>query len=186
MTARELANNVPPQSPFAEDIAELVSESQRCREILRTLSQKRESEEHTAFTRLPLSTLLETVADSCRRRPGIALEIVTEQSGAAGEPQLVPTPELRHALVNLIDNALQFAARAVRITIGLEAGAGPWCASRTTVRASRPTPSSCSASPTSRPATKPAVSGSACSSRRPCLREPVRRCILTIVRSVPR
>jgi two-component system, sensor histidine kinase RegB len=120
VTARELANNVPPQSPFAEDIAELVSESQRCREILRTLSQKRESEEHTAFTRLPLSTLLETVADSCRRRPGIALDIVTEQSGAAGEPQLVPTPELRHALVNLIDNALQFAARAVRITIGLE------------------------------------------------------------------
>ena len=41
VTARELAHSVPPDSPLAEDIAELVGESQRCREILRSLSQQR-------------------------------------------------------------------------------------------------------------------------------------------------
>jgi two-component system, sensor histidine kinase RegB len=120
VTARELANSVPDDSPLAEDVALLVSEGQRCREILRSLSHKGESEEHAPFTRMPLSTLLETVAESCRRRPEIDLVTTLEQSSAAsGEPRLVPTPELRHALANLIDNAVQFAEREVRIVAAL-------------------------------------------------------------------
>ena len=120
VTARELANSVPPDSPLAEDIAELVSESQRCREILRSLSQKGESEEHAPFTRMPLSNLLETIADACRRRPGITVTGTVERATPGSlEPQLVPTPELRHALVNLIDNAIQFAEREVRIVLNL-------------------------------------------------------------------
>jgi two-component system, sensor histidine kinase RegB len=119
--ARELANSVPADSPLAEDIAALVSESQRCREILRSLSQKGESEEHAPFTRMPLSNLLETVAEGCRRRPGIAVNSMIERLTAGSvEPQLVPTPELRHALANLIDNAIQFAEREVRIVVSLD------------------------------------------------------------------
>jgi two-component system sensor histidine kinase RegB len=121
VTARELANSVPPDSPLAEDIAELVSESQRCREILRSLSQKGESEEHTPFTRMPLSNLLETVADSCRHRPGVTVTSMIERATHLSlEPQLVPTPELRHALANLIDNAIQFAEHEVRIVVSLD------------------------------------------------------------------
>ncbi len=117
VTARELANSVPPDSPMAEDIAELVGQSQRCREILKTLSHSRGSDEHERFTRLPLSTLLETVADPYRR-PGIQLDLAVEQrQSAASEPQLAPTPELRHAFGNLIDNALQFAETRVRIAV---------------------------------------------------------------------
>jgi two-component system sensor histidine kinase RegB len=120
VTARELANSVPPDSPLAEDIAELVSEGQRCREILRSLSQTRESEEHAPFTRMPLSNLLETVADACRRRPEVAVTGTVERTTpGCREPQLVPTPELRHALGNLIDNAIQFAEREVRIVLSL-------------------------------------------------------------------
>ena len=92
VTARELANSVPADSPLAEDIAELVSEGRRCREILRSLSQKGESEEHAPFTRMPLSNLLETIADSCRRRPEIAVTSTVERATPASpEPQLVPT-----------------------------------------------------------------------------------------------
>ncbi len=120
VTARELANSVPADSPLAEDIAELVSEGRRCREILRSLSQKGESEEHAPFTRMPLSNLLETIADSCRRRPEIAVTSTVERATPASpEPQLVPTPELRHALANLIDNAIQFAQRDVGIVLSL-------------------------------------------------------------------
>jgi two-component system sensor histidine kinase RegB len=98
-----------------------VSEGQRCREILRSLSQKGESEEHAPFTRMPLSTLLETVAETCRRRPGITVTNMIERLTAGSvEPQLVPTPELRHAFVNLIDNAIQFAEREVRIVVSLD------------------------------------------------------------------
>ena len=121
VTARELANAVPPDSPFAEDIAELVSQGQRCREILRSLSQKGESEEHAPFTRMPLSSLLETVADTCRRRPGIKVTgTVNQATPGSQEPRLVPTPEFRHALANLIDNAIQFAEHEVRIVLSLK------------------------------------------------------------------
>ena len=120
ITARELANSVPDDSPLAEDVALLVSEGQRCREILRSLSQKGESAEHAPFTRMPLSNLLETVAKSCRRRPEVEVVITLERSTSASvEPRLVPTPELRHALANLIDNAIQFAEREVRIVVAL-------------------------------------------------------------------
>jgi two-component system sensor histidine kinase RegB len=121
VTARELANSVPADSPLAEDVALLVSEGQRCREILRSLSEKGENDEHAPFTRMPLSNLLEAVADSCRRRPEVDLAITLERRAPdSPEPQLVPTPELRHALANLIDNALAFAASEVRIAVTLE------------------------------------------------------------------
>jgi two-component system sensor histidine kinase RegB len=121
--ARELANSVPADSPLAEDMAELVGESQRCREILRSLSQRRDSEEHRPFTRVPLSNLLETLADACHRRPPVEVTVTVERAAAsADEPQLVPTPELRHGLINLIDNAVQFAEHEVEIVLvlGLE------------------------------------------------------------------
>jgi two-component system sensor histidine kinase RegB len=114
VTARELANSVPPDSPLIEDVTELVSQSQRCREILKSLSQRRQSNEHAPFTRVPLSTLLETVAEPFRRSE---IEVEVEVEGSAPEPALVPTPEIRHAFGNLIDNAVGFADRQVRIVV---------------------------------------------------------------------
>ncbi|MGH6944188.1 MAG: ATP-binding protein, partial [Geminicoccaceae bacterium] len=119
VTARELAYSVAPDSPLAEDMAELVSQSQRCREILRSLSQKR-VDEHAPFTRVPLSHLLEAVAEP-HRPPGIRLAIAVERTATgASEPELVPTPEIRHALGNLLDNAMRFAEEEVRIAVRLQ------------------------------------------------------------------
>ena len=120
VTAKELANNTPSDSPLAEDIAELVGQSQRCREILASLSKERTSDDHSEFTKVPLGNLLETLAESYRR-PGITVTVEVEDftNGARSEPMWIPTPELKHALGNLIDNAIQFATRAVLITVGL-------------------------------------------------------------------
>ena len=62
VTARELANSVPQDSPLAEDVAELVSQTRRCREILRSLGQQTDSEALRPFTRVPLSALLTIIA----------------------------------------------------------------------------------------------------------------------------
>ena len=119
VTSRELANSVPADSPLAEDVAELVSQSQRCREILKTLGQRPEDEALRSLTRVPLSGLLATIAESYGR-PGIDLHVSVERvRHDASEPRLVPTPELRHALANLIDNALKFARAQVRIVVRL-------------------------------------------------------------------
>jgi two-component system sensor histidine kinase RegB len=120
VTARELANSVPQDSPLAEDVAELVGQSQRCREILKTLGQRPEREAHRPFTRVPLSSLLTTIAESYGR-PGIRLDVaVARLSNDELEPQLIPTPELKHAFANLIDNALKFASARVRIVVRLD------------------------------------------------------------------
>ncbi len=116
VTSRELANSIPPDSPLAEDIDELVSQSQRCREILASLAQRRESEELAPFTRVPLSVLLESIAEP-RKRSEVDLDVWVHRRDGAAEPTLTPTPELRHALTNLIDNAIQFAERRVRIVV---------------------------------------------------------------------
>jgi two-component system sensor histidine kinase RegB len=119
VTARELANSVPPDSPLAEDVAELVSQSQRCREILKTLGARPEDEALRPFTRVPLSSLLMSIAEA-HVRPGIHLDVaVQHRRGEVAEPRLVPTPELKHALANLIDNALKFARTEVRISVRL-------------------------------------------------------------------
>jgi two-component system, sensor histidine kinase RegB len=115
--ARELANSVPPDSPLTEDVAELVSQSQRCREILKSLSQQGSGDELAPFTRVPLSSLLETVVEPFRRLD-VALDVVVEGEPEL-EPTLTPTPELRHALANLIDNAVGYAERQVRIVVSL-------------------------------------------------------------------
>ncbi len=120
VTAKELANDTPADSPMAEDIAELVSQSQRCREILASLGRDRVGDDHAMFTKVPLGSLLATLAESYRR-PGVTVtvEIDDEAEGARPEPLWSPTPELRHALGNLVDNAIQFAERSVMIRIRL-------------------------------------------------------------------
>lgn len=120
VTARELARAVPSDSPLAEDIAELVSQSQRCRTILASLGQRRQEQEHVPFTRVPLSHLLESLGHTYRRAE-IELDIAVEGARAGGpaEPVVAPVPELTHGLANLIDNAIQFAERTVEITVVL-------------------------------------------------------------------
>ena len=120
ITAKELANNTPADSPMAEDIAELVGQSQRCREILASLSRNRTADDHATFTKVPLSSLLSTLAESYRR-PGVTVTVEVEEAtrDARPEPSWTPTPELRHALGNLVDNAIQFAERSVVIRIRL-------------------------------------------------------------------
>jgi two-component system sensor histidine kinase RegB len=121
VTARELANSVPEDSPLAEDVAELVTQTRRCREILKSLGQQPDSEALRPFTRVPLSALLRTIADSYGR-PEIDLDVVVERMAAgAAEPQLTPTPELKHGFANLIDNAIKFARARVCVEVDLDA-----------------------------------------------------------------
>lgn len=67
VVARELERGLEPGSPMAEDIALLVSQSARCREILARLSRGDRVLE-APFESLPLSVLLELIAARHRMR----------------------------------------------------------------------------------------------------------------------
>lgn len=121
VTAREIANSVPDDSPLSEDIAELVTQTQRCREILRGLTRAPDPREHAPFTRMSLSQLVESVCDACGQAEVQPVIVVNADPPGTPEPKVGAEPELRHGLANLIDNAIRFAASEVRLTIEISA-----------------------------------------------------------------
>lgn len=118
--AKELVRELPDGSPLAEDAAELLTQAQRCRELLRGLGRpERRDGEHAAFTGMPLRTHLESIAGELDR-PGIEVQVRAEREDGVAEPTLVLRPEIRHSLSNLIDNAIRFARS--RVTLSLLTG----------------------------------------------------------------
>ena len=116
VVARELSRDVPADSPLAEDIALLISQSDRCREILAGLALRPEAADHRPLERLAFSLL---VARACEPHGGTAirLDIVTDAHCRGAEPEAPETPEFTHGVGNLIHNAVQFAGN--RVEIGL-------------------------------------------------------------------
>jgi two-component system, sensor histidine kinase RegB len=115
VVAKELVRELPGGSPHAEDAALLLSQSERCRRILAELAQQPEEDGGSPYTRLPISALVETAA-APHRHQGIRLILATAGAAAEDEPLVRRSPEIMHGLNNLIQNAVQFAAREVSIT----------------------------------------------------------------------
>jgi len=115
VVAKELAKELPPDSPYFEDIELLHSQSQRCRDILAHLARKPETDGGEPYDRLPLTGLVEAAATP-HKVNGIALEIIREPAAGATEPMFRRSPEIIHGLGNLLQNALQFARSRVIVT----------------------------------------------------------------------
>ena len=137
VVAKELSREVAPDSEFAEDIALLISQSDRCRDILAGLGQQSFIAGHEAFARAPLSALVERAGDPYRV-DDIALEIIFENEAVpddnqpspklpspeppspdppSPEPSAPDGPELAYGLGNLIQNAMQFARSRVELRL---------------------------------------------------------------------
>ncbi len=115
--AKELVREVPASSPLREEVEELLAQAKRCREMLATLGRGGDGDKrHTSFSRAPLSRLLSTMADAYRGSD-VAVELTVSVDSSLAEPVLALAPELRHAVTNLIDNAVRFARS--RVTIGV-------------------------------------------------------------------
>src|SRR5439155_9581631 len=72
VVAKELVHDLPPDSPHAEDALLLLSQSERCREILAQLARQPEHDGGSPYTRLPISALVET-AGAQHRHEGVKL-----------------------------------------------------------------------------------------------------------------
>ena len=115
LVAKELEREFPPGSPHGDDIALLRSQSLRCREILgRLTSMSGQPDNHLA--RLPLSHLIEEVVEAYR---AFLVHIeVTPAKGDGPEPVGRRNPAIVQGLVNLVENAVDFATDVV--TVGSE------------------------------------------------------------------
>jgi two-component system sensor histidine kinase RegB len=112
LVAKELEREMQPDSPQAEDVALLRSQSQRCRDILgRITSLSSEGDEHLA--RLPLSHLIEDVVEPYR---AFAVTIRVEPpEGEGPEPVGPRNPAIVQGLANIVENAVDFAEGEVAI-----------------------------------------------------------------------
>ncbi len=118
VAAKELSREAPTGSALAEDAALILSQSERCRDILARLARRPEmAGPDQPFMHRPLSLILAAAAEPHRAlAPAVALEIRTS-GDPASEPRLEDRPALLHGLGNLIQNALQFARRRVSVDI---------------------------------------------------------------------
>ena len=117
--AKELVRELPENSPLAEDTRELLAQARRCRDVLSTLGRPEGEGGHEAFTAGPLSEHLRDIATACGE-PGIDITIEVELEEDALEPVVSLPSEVRHALTNLVENAVSFARE--RVCLALEIG----------------------------------------------------------------
>lgn len=116
LVAKELARDLPSDSPHRSDADLLVGQSERCREILAELSRKPDqSKDH--FNVLPAGLLVELAA-APHARPHVALRIeFAPDPSEPRDPVLPRRPEIMHGLGNLLQNAIEFAREEVKVVI---------------------------------------------------------------------
>jgi two-component system, sensor histidine kinase RegB len=116
VVAKELARELPADSPYAEDAALLLSQSERCRLILAELAHQPEEDGGSPYTSLPISALVEA-AGTPYHDARIRLIFATTGDSEDDEPLVRRSPEIMHGLNNLVQNAMQFARHEVSVTI---------------------------------------------------------------------
>jgi two-component system sensor histidine kinase RegB len=118
VVAKEMGRGLPPGTPFHEDVQLLLTQAERCREILRKLSRTPETgDEH--HSRMSLSQLLDEVCDPHRGEILVNCEVTC----AAGAPilEVRRLPEVLHALSAFVENAVDFADSSVEVTAHYDA-----------------------------------------------------------------
>jgi two-component system sensor histidine kinase RegB len=112
LVAKEMEKALASDSRFKEDVALLRSQTERCREILKRLTNlSSESEAH--MSRLPLTSLIEEVI-APHREFGIAIRLAPgERKGP--EPVTRRNPGVLYGIGNLVENAVDFAREAVTV-----------------------------------------------------------------------
>lgn len=123
IAAKEILAELPEQSPLGDDIRLIVSQSERCRAILRQLSRRGEAGD-LVHEQLSLTQAMEEAAHPFQ---GLGPRIVVRMAPSGTGPAEVaagarsPTlmlqrrPEIQHGLGSIIENACSFASQEIVI-----------------------------------------------------------------------
>lgn len=108
LVVKELQGQI--KGEFKQDIDLLAQEADRCREILQDLSLNFSKEHSAPYQELPVTAALEVIIQRCNNPSKKALNVY-----GVSTTKVKLTAEFSHALVNIINNAIQFAAHKVSI-----------------------------------------------------------------------
>jgi two-component system sensor histidine kinase RegB len=114
VVAKELANQAP-DGPLREDAELLLSQAERCREILKRLTQTPEADD-VVHSRM---TLLQFVNEVIERHIHTEVRVEALVTGPPGmrPPEIRRMPEVLHAMTSFVENAVDFARSEVLIRV---------------------------------------------------------------------
>ncbi len=115
VTAKEMLRSLPPNSLDMEDAELILSQAQRCREILRNLTNQKEIPDSVTDT-LPLGQLLEEVAERHPEMGHKAVLFDIQGPEGKGELMVIRKPAILYGLGNMFENALHYANQAVTVS----------------------------------------------------------------------
>ncbi len=119
LVTKEIARDLPADSPLRDDVRLLVEQSARCRDILGRLSGLSQGALDSPFGRMPVSGLAEAAAAPHRPRDRAVMILPSPLGEASGpEPEVARRAEIMHGLGNLIENAVEFSREAVEVRVG--------------------------------------------------------------------
>ena len=114
LVAKELHRAMPADGPHAEDMALLLGQVARCREILGKIASLGAGDNGAApHDTMTLSHLIEEVVAPLR---SFGVEIHVDLEGRGREPACRRNPGMLYGLENLIENAIDFAGSRVEIS----------------------------------------------------------------------
>jgi two-component system sensor histidine kinase RegB len=120
VVAKELLRASVQDGPAAEDAALILSQAERCRDILKRLSQRPE-EGDIAFAEVGLEALLEEVVEP-HRGFDLRFDVMVRTASGESAPRVRRLPEVIHGLSTIVENAADFAASRVRVQALVDAG----------------------------------------------------------------
>lgn len=120
VVAKEMLRGADKDSPAAEDAALILQQAERCRHILKQLSDQPVAGD-PLYAEVELKALLQEVVEPHR---GFDLDFTTVVKVPPGQcaPRVRRLPEVIHGLSTLVENAADFAKSKVRVTCTVDAG----------------------------------------------------------------
>jgi two-component system, sensor histidine kinase RegB len=120
LVAKELKHEAKLEGPQADDLDLLVSQSQRCREILSRLT-RRDNQSDAMMQTVRMTALVEEIAGPLNTADVAILFDVEPKTGRDGEPLQEPVmarnTAIKYAIGNLMENAVDFARSSVTVRI---------------------------------------------------------------------
>lgn len=114
VVAKELVRSAP-EGPIREDAELLVSQAERCREILTRLTEEPETDD-AVHARMTLLQFANEVIEPHLDTP-IRVEAVVTGPPGMHKPEIRRMPEVLHAMTSLVENAVDFARSEVLVSL---------------------------------------------------------------------
>jgi len=118
VVAKEMARSAPP-GDVKDDAELLVAQAERCREILRRLTETPEATD-VVHERMSLLQFVQEVIEAHSHKD-VRVEALVSGSPGERAPEIWRMPEVLHAMTSFVENAMDFAKSEVLVTARFDA-----------------------------------------------------------------